>query len=46
VPDFVDRYSYIMLEYEKVLSDCSFDGILDAWYLTGIVYPEFFTKEV
>jgi len=23
VPDFVDRYSFILLEYEKVLSDWS-----------------------
>jgi len=22
VPDFVDRYSFVMLECEKVLSDC------------------------
>ena len=22
MPDFVDRYSFIMLQYEKVLSDC------------------------
>ncbi|MFW6102482.1 MAG: hypothetical protein ACOC6O_02370 [Chloroflexota bacterium] len=22
VPDFVDRYCFIMLQYEKVLSDC------------------------
>ena len=28
VPDFVDRYSFMMLEYEKVLSDCSLGGIL------------------
>jgi len=27
-PDFVDRYAFIMLEYEKVLSDCPFGGIL------------------
>ena len=28
VPDFVDRYSFTMLEYEKVLSDCLLGGIL------------------
>jgi hypothetical protein len=28
VPDFVDRYSYIMVEYGRILSDCSRDGVL------------------
>ena len=28
VPDFVDWYSFIRLEYEKVLIDCSTGGIL------------------
>ena len=28
MPDFVDRYSLMMLEYEKVLSDCSTGGSL------------------
>jgi len=27
VPDFVDQDSYMMLEYEKVLIDCSLGGI-------------------
>ena len=30
MPDFVDWYSFIVLEYEKVLSDCSLGGILGA----------------
>ena len=28
MPDFVDWYSFIRLEYEKVLIDCSIGGIL------------------
>ena len=26
-PDFIDRYSSMMLEYEKVLGDCLLGGI-------------------
>jgi hypothetical protein len=33
VADFIDRDSFMMLEYEKVLSDCLLDGILRMYHL-------------
>ena len=41
MPDFVDRYFIIMIEYEKVLSDC----LLGIASLIGMVSLEF-KKEV
>jgi len=41
VPDFVDRYSSMMLEYEKVLGDCLTGVILGTRYLTCMVSLEF-----
>ena len=35
MPGFVDRYSFIMLEYEKVSSDCLLCGIIGTQYLVG-----------